>query len=448
MLCAIPIETVVRELDGALYQALHLAAKGLPSLVGGNMALKMALIHKAPVVLFDNDHYIEGNDRVLKAGGAVINIDPEGLGVRDYPTLVDEHAKTVPHVSLMSAWGEDLAEAIRSKVSPEYQNRVQAFGHPSFDLAHSRFTDFYKSQAIIDKHGNDYIQVNANFGFYNQLVSIEQRMEAITSVYGEDFIETAEHKQHVENCISYQKDLLEAFLEMIRFLAARYPDRHIIVRPHPAENTRTYTKALDDISNVYINNTGAVRTWIASAGAVIHHACTTGIETLLMGKLIIQYRPFFDPEKAPKIPSKVGAPVESLEELAEFIDKGTMPQDLIKEQRNYLRQYFASINHNTSKTLAQFAFDSLRGADQAPIEKCGMDTRMKCWTKYVGKRLRALRPGDKGKRVQYILQKFDRIKLSQVSDTLERIGRCEPSLPSVQVTEVCMDTFFIEPKAH
>ena len=79
MLCAIPLEIAVRELNGMLYQSLHLAAHGLPTLIGERMVDKYVERSNRPVLYLDSDQCLSVNETVLKNGGMVVNVNPEGM---------------------------------------------------------------------------------------------------------------------------------------------------------------------------------------------------------------------------------------------------------------------------------------------------------------------------------------------------------------------------------
>ncbi|MBI9081716.1 MAG: hypothetical protein JEY79_18495 [Pseudodesulfovibrio sp.] len=68
MLCAIPIETKIREFDGVLYLAFHLAKKGLVSLIGERLVGRIVHDSNKLVLYFDNDHIIGDNTSILESG--------------------------------------------------------------------------------------------------------------------------------------------------------------------------------------------------------------------------------------------------------------------------------------------------------------------------------------------------------------------------------------------
>ena len=63
----------------------------------------------------------------------------------------------------------------------------------------------------------------------------------------------------------------------------------IIFRPHPNENVDCWKILLKGISNLHVIREGAISSWIRKAFAVMHHGCTTAIETSVTQKPLITF---------------------------------------------------------------------------------------------------------------------------------------------------------------
>ena len=149
MLCAIPIEIAARELDGVLYLALHLAARGLPTLLGERMVNQYVLSSRKPVVYFDSDQDLSVNEAVLAAGGRVVNLKPEGLNQWDRVEVVDNLLRILPCVTRICAWGERQAALLRARMPQDKAGLVAVTGYPSFDLAHRDFLPYYRDEDLV-----------------------------------------------------------------------------------------------------------------------------------------------------------------------------------------------------------------------------------------------------------------------------------------------------------
>lgn len=445
MLCAIPIETTNRELDGALYQALHLAARGLPTLLGGRMVDRIVDRADGPVVYFNNDHFTSLAPKIREQGGCVVNVHPEGINLVDSEHVSGLAAKAAVEADVWCGWGTAQADLVRSLVPADRASRVLATGHPSFDLARPEFIPFYEQREIVSRYGRGYTLINTNFGYVNHMMGLDRYIDMVSQSI--DIFKDRDHLESVKALAEYQRALLGPFIELARGLAERFPDRYVIIRPHPVESTGVYERACKGLPNVAVSKRGSVREWIASAGAVVHHDCTTGIESVMMGKPTVQFRPVFDAGIASHIASLAGLPETSLASALAVVGGTGWTGAALKAQLSALAPYFANLEHNASAFLADLAADRAGGAASWEPVPLGLLQDVRSWRKYLSKRLRALQFGHNGRKVRHALAKFSRLPMAEVEHRLARLRAVEPLLPEVDLERLCLDTFLVRPKA-
>lgn len=445
MLCAIPIEIAARELDGVLYLALHLAGHGLPTLLGERMVNQYVLSSGKPVVYFDSDQDLSVNKAVLAAGGAVINLNAEGLNLLDTPQNVPHFLEIAPAVSRICAWGRKQAALLQANLPAESADLVAVTGYPSFDLARGEFLPYYAREEIVRAHGDDYILINTNFTCnhvmgYDRYIRMLGRMREWQIYNDEEFVE---FKRRVA---AYQARLLEPFTELARFLALRFPARHVIIRPHPVESLGFYRTRTRDLPNIFVERSGSVRSWIASAGVVIHHDCTTGMEALLMGKPLLRFRPVYDQELAAPIMRDLGIETRTPEDVAELL-RADIPTTELETQHALLEPYFANLDGSASPRIAELAAGFSPSGETWLPRPLGPWDSLKCWRKYASKLLRARQPGPNGRKVRYALEKFPRTQVAAIRDRLDRLRAIKPDLPPVRVESLTLNTFLVQPEA-
>ncbi|WP_338667174.1 surface carbohydrate biosynthesis protein [Pseudodesulfovibrio methanolicus] len=447
MLCAFEVEILIRELDGVLYQALHLARKGLPSLVGDRMVNRYIRSGSNPVLYFDSDQHVPTNRHVLDNHGVVLNLNAEGQGfVDDPPTLQANFAKIIDHVTAICLWGQKQADILAALIPDDRRDDLIVTGHPAFDLADERFIGYYRNPDIVREHGEDYILINTSFGMFNHEMGFDHYVKMLSrmdewKVYGDPA-----HLARLKKRCAHQEKTALAMIELCAMLAEAHPDRHIIIRPHPAEDAEFYRCRTSDRTNIFVTKQGAAREWIASAAAVIHHDCTTGLEATLMGKLVLQYAPFEDIEEAAALMTTIGHRVTSPEEAIRAIDQGTMPEETSRELRARLAPYLANVTGRAAEVIAELAASHAAGVKTwlpAPLGPWG---QAKCWRKYLSKLLRARQPGRNGRKVRYALNKFSRLRKEEVERRLNGLRTAEPELPEVDVRPLCLNTFLITPR--
>jgi hypothetical protein len=246
--------------------------------------------------------------------------------------------------------------------------------------------------------------------------------------------------------VDHQGKLFAEFRSLIRVLAREFPDRHVVVRPHPIEGHKLYQDSFRDLDNVFVDDRGPVRRWIEAAAAVVHHDCTTGAEALLMNKLVVGYRPFVDSAHVCSVMSKIGVHTTTIEEAVEAIREGKVSREEYQSQLEVLRPYFSNLEHCSAEVVASFV---AQHADPAKVwipRPLGAWESFKCWRKYASKLLRCMQPGHNGRKVRYALEKFPRLPFAEVQSRVERMRAVDPDLPPVRLTSLALNTFLIEPE--
>lgn len=449
MLCAIPMEIASRELEGVLYLAMHLAKRGLPTLFGERMVHEylFRLCDGRPVVYFDQDQNATVNQRVLDTGGLVMNLNAEGQNIDIIPQLVDMFAKVAPTFTAMFVRGDKQRESLVRAFPEDKKHCVIPSGHPSFDMLDSRFNTYHESPDIVARHGRDYIQINTQFVSFNHKMGFDHYLKLLATLdewkdlyTNEEFLATTRRQRDHEEKVAHE------FVGMARQVARTFPGRHVIVRPHPMEGREFYMSRLSGISNLFIEPGGPVRPWLASAGALIHHSCTTGVEALLMGKHVIRFEPVGETVEK-NMQSNAGIPAKSIEELVALIDSDTMDENERRSQLELMRPHMANIGGVlAAPVIADHVAMLAKGGRTWLPEKLGTWESAKCWRKYCSKVLRSRQPGRVGKKVRYALEKFPRLPFSHVQHLVDRLKAADPGLPAVELRHLGLNTFLMKPR--
>jgi surface carbohydrate biosynthesis protein len=446
MLCVHPIEIASRELDGALYLSLHLARAGYPSLIGEYMANRIATGCGRPVCYFDNDQHKETNDLILRNGGLVFNIDPEGLSAIDTTDAhVENYSRVADHVTKMCLWGNTQKKRISGFLTEKQRELISVTGHPSFDLLSDKFISLYEDPDIVNTYGRDFILFNTNYGFFNHAMGCDNYLKMLTSMKEWQMYATQEVQAHVKKISAYQEVLFNHTISLIEKIARQHPKTTIILRPHPQENLESYTSKLGHLDNLTVVNKGEVRAWLALAKVVIHHDCTTGMEATLMGVPVIQYRPCYDSGIVANVMIKIGQKAESDEEVLRLLDNMDQLRKSKLKDLDYISTFLENVKVPASKTLTKLVQSHDSGQSTWIPEPLGLFGQAECIRKYASKLLRSLQPGHNGKKVRYILNKYPRLPRRKVEKKIERMIALEPNLPEVNVKQICLSTFLITP---
>jgi len=354
---AIPIETKVREFDGKLWLGLNFVSRGDQVIIGSPTEIKKTLDYSQPDVYITKDPS-DGNEnffnKLRSAGITVCGLDTEGAVYESIEKFAYNKRNFVNHIDALFTWGKKQANKIRQ----HYSNKTNIYvtGNPRFDLLQPKLRHIYeeRSEPLNDKYGN-YILINGNFTLSNPYS--RQQIEKNENIYGS--IESA------KQC--YADRIFHSFIEAVYHLQSEFPETHIIIRPHPSERNATYEEGFHRYNRVHVEDSGDARDWIAGAGVTIHHDCTTGIESALMGKPVVSYRPIQKEEYESRLPQVVSREAYTREELTEYVSRYLQDDhqyEMNSKQTNELKQYF----HNIDELAAQNICDVIESLE-VPEEK-------------------------------------------------------------------------------
>ncbi len=410
------------------------------------MVNRFIMDSNGPFVYFDSDQNKRINTTVLNKGGAVINLNSELQGYIDDPDQMQKNfIKVINYASKICLSGQAQIEPL-SRFVPE--NRIKDLvvtGHPSFDLASHRFIPYYTNKDIIRNHGRDYILMNTSFGMFNHEMGFENYLNMLSKMQEWAVYTTPEHRAHLQQRYEHEEKTATAFIELAKVLSKQYPNKHIIIRPHPAESMYFYTKQLSNYPNIFVTKKNSVRQWIVTAGAIVHHDCTTGLEALLMDKLVIQYQPDTDTQNSSEFMNRIGVRTNNSNETIALIDSGHMPKTIRHETLESLRLGMDNLDGCASIKLADLAISLSTDTGSWMPKPLGLWGNIKCWRKYASKLLRARQPGRNGKKVRYALNKFSRLKKNDIETKLHLLRSLEPELPKFEVQQLCLNNYLIKP---
>ncbi len=317
----LPVETAARELDAKLLLALHALRQGMEVVIGSHTRLN-AMIHRMPRGLYLLHTFNRPRRRIARivtaAGHRIAAWDEEGLvwlSEKVYARRRVDH-EVLRHVSRIYAWGAQHAEALRRA---GVQGDIRILGNPRADLLRSELRGLHAEAArrLRERHG-DFILINSNFGWLNYALmprkgtGPEERLKALAARSG-----------HPLEYLRYRQAVFDAFLELLPVLSEEFPDRTIIVRPHPSEDPGVWKTVADRLPNVKVIYDSDLVAWLMAAGAMIHNGCTTAVEYALLDKVPVSFEPVRDERYDSPQPRQVSVIAQSPEEVCSHIRNGS-----------------------------------------------------------------------------------------------------------------------------
>ncbi|SER76303.1 surface carbohydrate biosynthesis protein [Gracilibacillus ureilyticus] len=304
----LPIEVKVRECDAKLLLAYH-AVKDDYNVVIGDHPTVEEIGTTYPAGIFFSKGGPHGFrkrviTRAMEHSHKITELDEEGLIFDKQRYLQDRMQKqTLQLVDQEYCWGKHQYETI-VRAYPDLKQKLHITGNPRFDLLTPTYRKIYdlERQKLRERYG-EFLLVNTRFSQYNTAKGFKQTI----------------HYKHIEKLYYY-------FIKMIKKVANYYPDRTIIIRPHPGENFASYRKEMSLFSNVHVIHEGNIIPWIYAAQAIIHNGCTSGIEAFLLDQPVISYLPF--DTKEPDIPNQSGQMATTEKQVITLIGKILKQQPL------------------------------------------------------------------------------------------------------------------------
>lgn len=318
----LPVEVAPRELKAKLLLAATAAAEGWRVYIGEPGAVQLL------AQSLDRSVYLEKNinprrvplfQSLAASGHEVIAWDEEGLAVLDYDWYVTKNIKhaMLGHVGAFMCWGDDESDAIKARY-PDRASRLVVTGNPRGDLLRPEWRSLLEDDATAHR---------AKYGDYILIVSSFSRVNRYLGGTREDFVRTIQRSFELpedklgflRGSLAHCEIIFEGFKSVLPHLAQAFPDRTIVVRPHPAERHETWREAARDLSNIEVTFEGEATGWITGAGAVLHNGCTTAVEAFASGRLPICFRPAQSDLYDVELPNALSLHADSKRDLIELL---------------------------------------------------------------------------------------------------------------------------------
>ena len=289
----IPLEIVIRELDGKSLLAYEAAQQGWTVVICTKRKFFNNINHLPPgnvLVKSAVPNELKQLKKIRRAGHKIFLLDEEG--VVTYDIFLQGNYRynkdTIKYIDAFFFWGEKQKQTFSSSF-PQHAQIGYNIGSPRFQFWKHFAKKFYEQKVNeIRNEFGDFILFNTSFGIANNYLSGEglpssyNDMGNVSDLKLRKFLED----QHDLNYVVYKE-----YLEFIEQLAIELPDINIIIRPHPSESERTWREYAKIHKNVFIIYEGAVTPWLLASKVMVHFKSTTSIEANVMNKSVVTYLP-------------------------------------------------------------------------------------------------------------------------------------------------------------
>lgn len=292
----LPVEIEHRELPSRLLIAAHLLQAGYTVVIGGHWSLVTEQNQAAfppGLYLFKSVNKIQGNAMasVLRHGHIAAANDEEALNFIEYNGYTLAFSENAAEsCSLFFAQSDAHKRALEQRF-PVLAGRVCVSGNPRIDLLASENRAAFESMDDRVPSAQPYILFNTNYGTINSVWNDGQGVVAVAEAAGA-FDGDRESKIAEFNAIvEWEKSNFQAMTMLIDWVARNMSGLNIVLRPHPAERSRHWEKALAGFPNARIIGRSDPHPWIIGAKLVVHTGCTTGLEAALLDRPAVNLLP-------------------------------------------------------------------------------------------------------------------------------------------------------------
>ena len=267
-------------------------------------------------------------------------------------------------------WGE-RQKYLMADYLPQMRERITTTGSIRFDLCRPEYAWLHQDEiADIRSRFSPYILMCTRFG------SVASMEGDINKYFRQRFkmnkwSADVEHDRIIDIVFTKWRQDIHDFAEFVvlaKELAALYPYKKIIIRPHPSEGLSFYANALRVFPNVVVIREGNVLSWIRGADLIVHSNCTTGIEGVLAGKPVLSFLPG-------NAQTRAGLNVEVAHEagmVAHSVEEALAIAEILQSESSSAAQVWTqhahTILHNLENTALPLTIDQIfRVADERNI---------------------------------------------------------------------------------
>lgn len=320
MIIYIPIEIFVRELPGYILLAITAVSRGHQVMIASPSDIwlykRLGLLKKGCYLLKNMNvpmasadiynHFIDdGFDLYCQEQEAGILWEK----FDDYLKEINITESQILPFKGVFCWGERDTFGYKS-LFKKNQNIFFNTGSPRADIWNYKYNEYHRR----DKNTKltPYILFVSNL---SMLIGENHFSEWMVTLDSLELLLTDEHEANWIKAVGDDLKIAISMILGIKFLANKYSNMKILLRPHPCDNVEYWKNIFNKNKNVQItNNIDSISPLISHAEVVIQNGCTSAMEAVLQGVPVISYGPDRVYSKL-SVPNKLGIRARNNDEL-------------------------------------------------------------------------------------------------------------------------------------
>ena len=282
----IPIEIKNREIDGAVCLASEALKMKWRVIIGQKQQI-WPFVKSFPNSFFFLKSIVPSDKQQLEliknSNHLVSSLDIEGLFLGKEPLGIVRRfsKKTIKLSDIIFYWGNYQYHRVE-KIFPEVKKKSYITGSPIIDNWK------ISNKKKLSNKNNKVILVSMNFARSDpKLSKVKYLVEKKTLG---NLKLTKEQSNIFNSEYKLKKVSFKKFIEMTEFLAKKFENYKIVVRPHPEENVERYN-FLKKYSNVLVDNKSDRITQLKESSIFIHFNSTMSVQAKYFNNKVIMYNP-------------------------------------------------------------------------------------------------------------------------------------------------------------
>ena len=318
LIVCFPIEIKQRELFSKLYLSYLLLKTKKIDIVIGDKKFFFIDYEKSKNLIF---FYKGGGSHLLNLfksvskNNYIFNLDEEGpismMSSMDHKIKVNNQINKYIHKIIL--WGENDKKIYKIRKCYE-KEKTYILGHPKLDLLKKPYLKLFKKEhETINKNFKNFVFIVSHYTLDN-VIKDENYYLYIQNLY-------SQKKDRIKKIISNELKKYTKFVQLIKKISEKNPNKQFIFRPHPGQDLNKVIKRFGNFpKNLKIIHKYTVTPWIIACDHYIHAGCTTVFEAEKLKKKITYISNF---DKFDSIWSNIGRKfnIRDEDEILSFFKK-------------------------------------------------------------------------------------------------------------------------------
>jgi surface carbohydrate biosynthesis protein len=224
------------------------------------------------------------------------------------------HTENLEKLSMFFTWGEVDTQIIK-KNYPSLSEKIHKVGNSRIDVLKSPYHKIYDKEAEL---------IKKKYGKFFLFPTLFTQCNA-ANVYNMTYVNDLLNQGYKEDspCVKIGKAMTfqqeQILIETKKFFeefSKQFPEKKLIVRPHPSEKIDYWFDLVKKYKNIdIVFDDQSTCSWIVASEMLISTNCTTAIEAFFLKKKTINFLPYKDESVEYLLPKAVSKVIRSNDDL-------------------------------------------------------------------------------------------------------------------------------------